>query len=103
MPVARAVLARVPGAELFDAHVHVGINDPAGLLATEEEALAALDEVSARALVFALKEPDGYREANERMVRIAAGRPGTPRWRAWIRPRGRSRRPSAAWRSAPPA
>ena len=76
LPVARAVLARVPDAELLDAHVHVGINDPSGLLATEEEALVALDELSSRALVFPLKEPAGYREANERMAELAASRPG---------------------------
>ncbi len=49
MPWARAVLARVPDAELFDAHVHVGINDPSALLATEEEALSALAEVDSPA------------------------------------------------------
>ena len=82
MPVARAVLARVPGAELFDAHVHVGINDPSGILATEEEAITALDEVGSRALVFALKEPGGYREANERMAELAAAHPG---WASLVR------------------
>src|SRR5687767_6424127 len=82
MPYARAVLSRVPGAELFDAHVHVGISDPSGILATEEEALAVLDEVGSRALVFALKEPAGYREANERMAELAAGRRG---WASLVR------------------
>lgn len=76
MPWARAVLSRVPGAQLFDAHVHVGINDPSALLATEEEVLAALGAVESRALVFALKEPEGYREANERMAQLAAEHPG---------------------------
>jgi predicted TIM-barrel fold metal-dependent hydrolase len=76
MPWARAVLARAPGVALFDAHVHVGINDPAALLATEEEALAALEEVGSRALVFALKEPGGYRAANERMAELGAEHPG---------------------------
>src|SRR5688500_12086545 len=71
MPWARAVLARVPDAALFDAHVHIGINDSSGLLATEEEALAALAEVGSSALVFALKEPEGYRGANERMLELA--------------------------------
>lgn len=75
MPWARAVLARVPGAELFDAHVHIGINDPSALLATEEEALAALAAFDSRALVFALKEPGGYRQANERMAQLAGEHP----------------------------
>jgi predicted TIM-barrel fold metal-dependent hydrolase len=76
MPWARAVLARVPDAALFDAHVHIGINDTAGLLATEEEALSALAEVGSRALVFALKEPTGYRGANERMIELASEQEG---------------------------
>lgn len=75
MPWARATLDRVPGARLFDAHVHIGINDPAALLATEEEALAALAELDSRALVFALKEPGGYRAANERMIELAGEHP----------------------------
>ncbi|MGH2943500.1 MAG: amidohydrolase family protein, partial [Solirubrobacteraceae bacterium] len=45
-----------------------GLNDPGGLLATEGEALAGLDELGSRALMFALKEPDGYREANDRII-----------------------------------
>ena len=76
MPFARAVLSRVPGAELFDAHVHVGISDPAALLATEEEALGALAELDSGGLVFALKEPAGYGEANERMAQLAGEHPG---------------------------
>src|SRR3954468_17738510 len=61
---------------LFDAHVHIGLHDPAGLLATAEEALDALEEVDSRALIFPLKEPGGYREPNERMLELVEAHPG---------------------------
>jgi predicted TIM-barrel fold metal-dependent hydrolase len=76
LPLARSVLARVPGVEVFDAHVHIGLNDPAGLLATEAEVVEALAEIPSRALIFPLKEPSGYRDANARMIELAASTPG---------------------------
>ncbi len=54
MPWARAVLDKVGGVAPFDAHVHLGIRDPAGLEVTEDEALAALEQVDSRALIFPL-------------------------------------------------
>lgn len=75
LPWVRGVLSRIPEVELFDAHVHIGIADPAGLLATEEEALAALEQVGSRALVFPLKEPDGYDGPNRRMIELAQREP----------------------------
>jgi predicted TIM-barrel fold metal-dependent hydrolase len=82
MPWARAVLSRVPGAALFDAHVHIGLNDPAGLLVTQEEAIEALGAFGSRALVFALKETEGYSGANRRMIELAAAHEG---WAALAR------------------
>jgi hypothetical protein len=76
MPWARAVLERLPGVELFDAHVHVGISDPGGILATEAEALDALAELGSRALVFPLKEPVGYDGPNARMIELAGEHEG---------------------------
>jgi uncharacterized protein len=65
--------ADVPGLALFDAHTHVGANDPDGFRQTMDELLAALAPVSARALVFPMHEPDGYREANDAVLeRVAA-------------------------------
>jgi hypothetical protein len=53
----QALREDVPDLGLYDAHVHVGLRDPAGLQATEEEALDALEQVDSRALIFSLKEP----------------------------------------------
>ena len=44
MPWAQAILEHADRPSPFDAHVHVGLHDPAGLLATADEVLAALDE-----------------------------------------------------------
>lgn len=75
LPWVEALRHDVPDLALFDGHVHVGLKDPAGLEATEEEVLDALDLVGARALVFPLKEPQGYREPNRRLIELAATRP----------------------------
>ena len=50
----------VPGLSLFDAHTHVGQNDPDGFKQTPEELLEALAVVDSKALVFPMHEPDGY-------------------------------------------
>src|SRR3954454_18908110 len=65
----------VPGLELYDAHVHLGLHDPAGLQATEDEALDALEQVESRALIFPFSEPAGYREPNRRMLELADAHP----------------------------
>src|SRR4051812_22586013 len=75
LPWVEALRDDVEDLVLEDAHVHVGLHDPAGLQATADEALRALDEVDSGALVFALSEPDGYREANERMIALADEHP----------------------------
>src|SRR5215207_10377015 len=60
---------------LYDAHVHIGLRDPAGLLATAEQAIEALEAVDSRALIFPLKEPGGYREPNRRMLELVEAHP----------------------------
>src|SRR5215210_3784218 len=60
---------------LYDAHVHIGLEDPAGLLATAEQAIKALEAVDSRALIFPLKEPRGYREPNRRMLELVEAHP----------------------------
>src|SRR6187200_3029268 len=61
----------------FDAHTHVGHNDPDGRKATAEEILGGLDAAGhQRALVFAMHEPDGYRTANDRVLADAAASGG---------------------------
>jgi uncharacterized protein len=60
-------------AEWFDAHTHIGENDPDGRKATAEEILAGLDQAGhRRALVFAMHEPDGYGPANDAVLRACA-------------------------------
>src|ERR687887_542778 len=49
------------GIELFDAHTHIGANDPDGFRQTPAELIAALDGAGARGVVFPMHEPDGYR------------------------------------------
>jgi uncharacterized protein len=66
----------VGGLELFDAHTHIGADDPDGMTQTPEELLAALARADARAVVFPLQEPDGYRAANDRVLEAAAGSGG---------------------------
>jgi predicted TIM-barrel fold metal-dependent hydrolase len=83
LPWAQAAIGHLDDINLFDAHVHLGIHDPAGLEAVEEEAVEALEQVGSRALVFPLKEPSGYREYNQHMVELAERRP--ERFRALCR------------------
>jgi predicted TIM-barrel fold metal-dependent hydrolase len=64
----------VPGIELFDAHTHLGQNDPDGMKQTPEELLTGLRAAGATgAFALAMHEPDGYPPAND-MVLQAAGR-----------------------------
>jgi uncharacterized protein len=64
-------------AEWFDAHTHIGQNDPDGRTATAEEIIAGLDQAGhQRALVFAMHEPDGYGPANDQVLRDAAASGG---------------------------
>jgi predicted TIM-barrel fold metal-dependent hydrolase len=72
MPWTEFMLEQVPGAELFDVHTHVGVNDPDGMKQTPEELLRGLELAGARgAFVFPMHEPDGYRAANDSVIRAA--------------------------------
>ncbi|HVP01221.1 MAG TPA: amidohydrolase family protein [Solirubrobacteraceae bacterium] len=66
------------GFEWFDAHTHMGENDPDGRSATAQEIVEALDRAGQqRALIFAMHEPDGYPPANDAVLAacsISAGR-----------------------------
>jgi predicted TIM-barrel fold metal-dependent hydrolase len=68
----------VPGLRIFDAHMHVGQNDPDGFKATSPQIVHALELAGsdARGVIFPFHEPDGYREANERVIADAAGSGG---------------------------
>ena len=76
-PWAEVVLEQVPGAELFDAHTHIGRNDPDGMRQSPEELLALLRLARARgAFVFAMHEPDGYQPANDEVLEAASASDG---------------------------
>ena len=63
--------------EWFDAHTHIGQNDPDGRKATAEEILGGLDQAGhQRALVFAMHEPDGYGPANDAVLAATAASGG---------------------------
>src|SRR6059058_2012089 len=66
------VLDQVPGLELFDAHTHLGDNDPDGMSQTPEQLLATLRAARARgAFVFPMHEPGGYPAANDMVIEAA--------------------------------
>jgi uncharacterized protein len=58
----------LPKVDYFDAHTHIGANDPDGYRVTAEELLQGLGVVDARAVVFTMHEPDGYPQANDRVI-----------------------------------
>jgi predicted TIM-barrel fold metal-dependent hydrolase len=65
-PWTDVVFDQVPGLELFDAHTHLGFNDPDGMKQSGDELVAALRAAGARgAFTFPFHEPDGYRTAND--------------------------------------
>ncbi len=71
-PWLELMLEQVPGLELFDAHTHLGQNDPDGMSQTPEQLLAMLAAADARgAFVFPMHEPDGYPPANDMVIEAA--------------------------------
>jgi predicted TIM-barrel fold metal-dependent hydrolase len=76
-PWTEIVLEQVPGIELFDAHTHLGQNDPDGMSQTPEQLLAVLEQSGARgAFVFPMHEPGGYPPANDAVLAAAADSDG---------------------------
>ena len=73
MPWTEVMLDQVPGIEVFDAHTHLGQNDPDGMHQTAGELLAGLERARARgAFVFPMHEPDGYPPANDMVLDAAS-------------------------------
>jgi hypothetical protein len=71
-PWTEIVLEQIPGIELFDAHTHIGSNDPDGMRQSAEELLEGLELAHARgAFVFPMHEPDGYPSANDAVLEAA--------------------------------
>ena len=72
-PWAAQAREAVPGVRLFDAHTHLGQNDPDGMKQTAVELLDALDQADAvGAFTFPMHEPDGYRPANDMVIDAVA-------------------------------
>ncbi|MEJ7797577.1 MAG: amidohydrolase family protein [Solirubrobacteraceae bacterium] len=61
---------------LYDAHTHIGVNDPDTFKCTAEELLAALATTGSRAAVFPMHEPRGYPRANDHVIATAAASDG---------------------------
>jgi uncharacterized protein len=61
----------LPPVRLFDAHTHIGVNDPDGFKCTAEELLATLAPTRTRAVVFPMHEPAGYPPANDHVIASA--------------------------------
>ncbi len=71
-PWAEIVHNAVPGIEFFDAHTHLGFNDPDGMSQRPDELVSGLELAGARgAFVFAMHEPDGYAAANDAVLEAA--------------------------------
>jgi predicted TIM-barrel fold metal-dependent hydrolase len=75
-PYLDRLLAQTGPLDLFDAHTHIGANDPDGYTQSPEQLLARLDAAGARGVVFAMQEPAGYPAANDRVLEAAAGSGG---------------------------
>jgi predicted TIM-barrel fold metal-dependent hydrolase len=77
-PWADLVRDQVPGLELFDAHTHLGQNDPDGMKQQPEELISMLRMAHARgAFVFPMHEPTGYPAANDMVIEAALQSNGT--------------------------
>src|SRR5919201_443249 len=71
-PWLEASLGDLQDVEPFDVHTHTGSNDPDGMRASLEELTEMLELVDSRAVFFTMHEPDGYSEANDRVLAEAA-------------------------------
>jgi uncharacterized protein len=75
-PWLEPVLDLVGPVDFFDAHTHVGANDPDGFKQTPEELLESLAPLDARAAVFPSHEPDGYGPHNDAVIEAAQASEG---------------------------
>jgi predicted TIM-barrel fold metal-dependent hydrolase len=76
LPWYQRMREEVPVEEVVDAHTHIGFNDPDGYRCSREELVDYLDRVDAKAIVFAMHEPDGYSAANDMVAAEAAASDG---------------------------
>ena len=71
VPWFTSLVEDLPSVRLFDAHSHIGRNDPDGFACAPEELLDALAAADSRTVVFPMQEPDGYRAANDEVIAAA--------------------------------
>jgi uncharacterized protein len=76
LPWYERLRAEVPDLDVFDAHTHIGANDPDGFSCTRQELVDFLGHVDASAFVFPMHEPDGYQAANDMVMAEAAASDG---------------------------
>ena len=62
--------------DFFDAHTHIGVNDPDTFKCTADELLAGLATTGSRAVAFPMHEPGGYPPANDHVIATAAASDG---------------------------
>jgi hypothetical protein len=104
LPWFRSLVGGLPGVRLFDAHTHLGGDDPDGWRCAPDELTDAVALVDGRAAVFPLMERAGYRDANDSVLAAAtASQVGSSRSVAWTRERTRWGSSSAALPPAPAA
>ena len=75
-PYYDATIAPAGALSLFDAHTHIGANDPDGFRQTPEQLVEVLERAQARAVVFPMHEPDGYPGPNDTAMEAAAASGG---------------------------
>jgi len=75
-PWSDQTMGLLPPVALFDAHTHIGVNDPDGFKCTAQELLDTLAPTGARAVTFPMHEPDGYPPANDHVLEAAAASGG---------------------------
>ena len=75
-PWFESAVERVPGLSLFDAHAHIGFNDPDGLGLSARELIETMEAIHARSVVTPLHEPDGYPSRTTACWKSASDRPG---------------------------
>jgi predicted TIM-barrel fold metal-dependent hydrolase len=70
------LLALTGPLKTFDAHTHIGVNDPDTFKCTASQLLEALASTGGRAVTFPMHEPAGYSLANDDVIAAAAASDG---------------------------
>jgi uncharacterized protein len=67
----RTLREEISDVDFFDAHTHIGSNDPDEYRCTAPELIERLELIDGRAAVFPMHEPDGYPPANDMVIEEA--------------------------------